>query len=324
MTESNPSVSAEWSMTRDRRHTVWRFIRSLGMQKSRLTLILICIAAYSILNIMAPFYSAHVVDTLWDHIKIAQATGTSLTITWETGGAQIVRLLAIYAAASLFYIIQTFLMAGFAEKLNYQFRQEIAEKLQRLPLSFYDTHAIGEIMSHATNDLNKVSEALQTGLIRLFIAIGTIIGSLFFMFWFSPVLTLIFLGFTAISLSVTRSVSRRTLQYAAQRQHLVGTLNGLIEESYTGRSVIKAFHYEKSSSRKVHAATEALAQASEKTDFMINAVNPGIRLINRLSLVSIATIGGSMLLSGTLTPGVFQAFFQYVNEAGNPLRNSPI
>lgn len=121
------------------------------------------------------------------------------------------RLLAIYAAASLFYISQTFLMAGFAEKLNYQFRQEIAEKLQRLPLSFYDTHAIGEIMSHATNDLNKVSEALQTGLIRLFIAIGTIIGSLFFMFWFSPVLTLIFLGFTAISRSVTRSVSRRTL-----------------------------------------------------------------------------------------------------------------
>lgn len=123
---------------------------------------------------------------------------------------------------------------------------------------------------------------------------------------------------------MTRSVSRRTLQYAAQRQHLVGALSGLIEESYTGRSVIKAFHYEKSSARKVHAATEALTQASEKTDFMINAVNPGIRLINRLSLVSIATIGGSMLLSGTLTPGVFQAFFSTSMKPANPLRNSPI
>ncbi|WP_298589663.1 ABC transporter ATP-binding protein [uncultured Megasphaera sp.] len=319
MTESTPSASTEWERTRDHRHTARRFIHSLETQKVRLTLVLICIAAFSILNVTAPFYSARVVDTLWDHIKTAQAAGTSFTITWETGGSLIVKLLAIYAASSFFYISQTFLMAGFAEKLNYQFRQEIAEKLQRLPLSFYDTHAIGEVMSYTTNDLNKVSEALQTGLIRLFIAIGTIIGSLFFMFWFSPILTFIFLAFTTISLLVTRSVSQRTLQYAAQRQHLVGALNGIIEESYTGRSVIKAFHYEKPSAQKVHDAAESLAQASAKTDFMINAVNPGIRLINRISLVSIATIGGSMLLSGTLTPGIFQAFFQYVNEAGEPI-----
>lgn len=319
MDEQELYQDEEMEMAKDAKKATLRFLKSLGRQRIRLLVVLLSVTVYSALNIIGPLYSAAAVDAIWTRIKELRAVGETFRITWEWGGEQVVILLALYGGASLVYILQNFLMASFAEKLNYQLRGDIAEKLHRLPLSFYDRHQVGEVMSRATNDLDKMSEALQTGLIRLFVAVGTVIGSIVMMFRFSVVLTLVFLAFTAVSLVVTNLVSRRTLQYAADRQRAVGALNGLVEESYSGRMVIKSFNYEAQSSRKVHAAAEELARASEKTDFMMNAVNPGVRLINRCGLVGIAILGGGMLLRGTMSPGVFQAFFQYVNQAGEPI-----
>lgn len=319
MEEQNIYEENEFETVKNAGKTTKRFLRSLGKQKIRLIIVLLSVAVYSILSILAPLYSAGVVDLIWNRIKELRMSGETFRITWEYGGSQILVLLMIYIAAGAFYTLQNFLMASFAEKLNYQLRNEIAEKLHRLPLSFYDRHQVGTIMSHVTNDLDKMSEALQTGLIRLFVAIGTVIGSIVMMLRFSIVLTLVFLGFAAVSLLVTNIVSKRTLQYATARQQAVGELNGLVEESYSGRMVIKSFNYEGASSKKMHTAAEELARASEKTDFMMNAVNPGIRLINRCGIVTIAILGGGMLLNGTMTPGVFQAFFQYVNQAGEPI-----
>lgn len=317
--EEQKAWEEEFETVKNPRATTVRFIKSLGKQKLRLFIVLASVGIYSLLNIFAPLYSAGVVDLIWNRIKELRAAGEAFRITWEYGGEQILILLSLYLAAGVFYVIQLFLMASFAERLNYQLRSEIAEKLHRLPLSFYDRNRVGEVMSHVTNDLDKLSEALQTGLIRLFVAVGTIIGSVIMMFRFSALLTLVFLGFSAVSLLVTSFVSKRTLEYATERQQAMGKLNGIVEESYSGRMVIKAFHYEERSSQKVHAAAEDLAQAWRKTDFMINAVNPAVRLINRCGMVGIAILGGGMLLGGTMTPGVFQAFFQYVNQAGEPI-----
>lgn len=319
MDEQSILEENEFETAKNAKETAKRFLRSAGRQRVRLIIVLISVAAYSVLNILAPLYSARVVDNIWNRIKEVRILGETFRITWEYGGEQIFILLIIYLAAGLFYILQNLLMASFAEKLNCQLRGEIAKKLHRLPLSFYDGHQPGEIMSRVTNDLDKMSEALQTGLIRLFVAVGTVIGSVVMMFSFSIALTLVFLGFSAVSLLVTNIVSKYTLKCAVERQRAVGKMNGLIEESYTGRMVIKAFNYEKNSAGKVHLAVEELARASEKTDFMMNAVNPGIRLMNRFGLVAIAILGGNMLLKGRMTPGVFQAFFQYVNQAGEPI-----
>lgn len=319
MAEEQIFEDNEFETAKDAMKTTKRFLRSVGKQKIRLITVMLSVVVYSVLNIIAPLYSAGVVDLMWNRIKELRAAGEAFSVTWEYGGEQIFILLLIYGSAGAFYILQNFLMASFAERLNYQLRGEIAEKLHRLPLSFYDKNQVGEVMSHVTNDLDKMSEALQTGLIRLFVAVGTVIGSIVMMLRFSVTLTLVFLVFTAVSLLVTNIVSKRTLQYASERQRAVGRMNGLVEESYSGRMVIKAFNYEDASSEKVHTAVEELARAAEKTDFMMTAVNPGVRLINRCGIVSIAILGGKMLLTGTMTPGVFQAFFQYVNQAGEPI-----
>lgn len=304
---------------KDAGKTLRRFVRSMGRQRVRLVIVLLSVAAYTVFNILAPMYSASVVDLIWNRIKELREVGQTFSITWEEGGKQIFFLLLIYLAAGGFYTLQNFLMASFAERLSLQLRGEVSEKLHRLPLSFYDRHQAGAVMSHITNDLDKMSEALQTGMIRLFVAVGVVTGSVIMMLRFSVVLTAVFLGFACISLLVTQIVSKRTLRYAARRQQAVGKMNGLIEESYSGRMVIKAFNYEEQSSERVHQAAEELARASEKTDFLINAVNPGIRIVNRCGMVAIAILGGGMLLGGRMSPGVFQAFFQYVNQAGEPI-----
>ena len=299
--------------------TILRFIRSMGKQKWRLTVVFICIAFYTYFTVMAPLYSADVVDLIWNQMKEAMHTGQHFQITWEFGGRQLFSLLLMFLACDIFYSLQSFLMANFAEKLNLQLRGEISEKLNRLPLSYFDRQQPGAIMSRATNDLEKMSEALQTGLLRLFMAVGTILGSLSIMAYFDGFLTAVFLFFTAISLLAAKAASQKTLRYAARRQDCTGKLNSLIEEAYSGRMLIKAFNREEESLAQIRQAAVELADASEKTDWIINAINPGIRVINRFGQVAVAVLGGVMLLKGHLTPGRFQAFFQYANQAGEPI-----
>lgn len=299
--------------------TILRFIRSMGKQKWRLTVVFICIAFYTYFTVMAPLYSADVVDLIWNQMKEAMQTGQHFQITWEFGGRQLFSLLLMFLACGIFYSLQSFLMANFAEKLNLQLRGEISEKLNRLPLSYFDRQQPGAIMSRATNDLEKMSEALQTGLLRLFMAVGTILGSLSIMAYFDGFLTAVFLFFTAISLLAAKAASQKTLRYAARRQDCTGKLNSLIEEAYSGRMLIKAFNREEESLAQIRQAAVELADASEKTDWIINAINPGIRIINRFGQVAVAVLGGVMLLKGHLTPGRFQAFFQYANQAGEPI-----
>lgn len=299
--------------------TILRFIRSMGKQKWRLTVVFICIAFYTYFTVMAPLYSADVVDLIWNQMKEAMQTGQHFQITWEFGGRQLFSLLLMFLACGIFYSLQSFLMANFAEKLNLQLRGEISEKLNCLPLSYFDRQQPGAIMSRATNDLEKMSEALQTGLLRLFMAVGTILGSLSIMAYFDGFLTAVFLFFTAISLLAAKAASQKTLRYAARRQDCTGKLNSLIEEAYSGRMLIKAFNREEESLAQIRQAAVELADASEKTDWIINAINPGIRVINRFGQVAVAVLGGVMLLKGHLTPGRFQAFFQYANQAGEPI-----
>lgn len=299
--------------------TLKRLWSSVSDQHRRLLIVLVSVIFYTLLSIVAPLYSADIVDLLWEKIKASLAEGATFSITWNDGGREIFGLLIIYLATGLFYLLQSFLMASFAEKLSLRLRSEIGEKLSRMPLAFFDRNKPGAVLSRITNDLDKMAEAFQTGVLKLFTSVGMIAGSLVMMFRFSVLLTVVFLTFMGISLLVTKIVSAKTLRSALERQQRVSDVTALVEEGYSGRVIIKAFNQEGESSRKMHRATEELAEATRKADFMINAINPAIRFINRLGQILIAVLGGRMLLTGTMSVGVFQAFFQYVNQSAEPL-----
>ena len=206
-----------------------------------------------------------------------------------------------------------------AETLTCSLRTEISCKLNRLPLRFFDRNKAGEILSCVTSDLDKVAEVLQTGLLKLIVAIGTIIGSLIVMFLYSVPLTVIFLLFMLAAILVTNMVAKKSLESAAARQETIGVLTGIAEEYYKGRNVIKAYNHEKQSIEQVRAAAEDNRIASQKADFLTNCVNPLIRLLTRIAHVVIAVIAGKAIIEGRMTVGVVQAFFQYVNQTAEPM-----
>ena len=309
----------EFSVPSNAMATICRLWKSMERQRIRLVIVAVSVIFYTVLSVAAPVYSAGIVDLLWREIRLALENGTRFRVTWGQGGREIMILLGVYTATGILYTFQSFLMASFAERLSLELRTQISRKLDRLPLSFFDNHKTGEVLSRATNDLDKMSEVLQTGLLKLLTAVGMVIGSLIMMFRFHIGLTAVFLAFTLLSMFSTKLFAAKTLRYAALRQQAVSRVTGQVEEAYSGRTVIRAFNREAKSAGEMRDAVKELADISRKADFMMNMVNPFIRLVNRLGQAVIAVFAGKLLLDGVLTVGTFQAFFQYVYQASEPL-----
>ncbi len=299
--------------------TAKRLFGQLKNQKARLIIVIFSVIITTALNILTPYYSADVMDSLVAAVKTAIAEGSRFTIPWEPLGRQLVVITVMYAVMTAFYFFQSFLMASVAEKLILTLREQISDKIHRLPLKFFDGNKPGEILSRVTSDLDKISETLQTGLLRFITSIGTIIGSFAFMFYFSPLLTFIFIGFALISFVITKLVAGKNLDLSSERQEKVAVLTGLAEEYYTGRNVIKAYNNEENSIATLNRAVEEVAVANEKTDFLTNSVNPGIRFLSRLSQVVILLIGCNRMVNGLMTFGAIQAYFQYMGMCSEPL-----
>lgn len=303
----------------DAAKTARRLWKAAAGNRWRLITAAVSALAYVFFTLAAPAYSAKLVDILWKNIQTAWDLGTTYQVTFETGGREILIFLSIWTLAWAFYTAQSLVMASFAERLNLVLRKQIAEKIGRLPLSYFDAHRPGDTISRATNDLDKVSEVLQRGLLQIIISTTTLIGATVMLTLYSPFVAGIFCIFAAMSFFLTKIVSNRTLHAAAKRQAATGELTGRIEEAYSGRFVIKAFGHERSSYEDIALAAETLARASERADFITNAISPAIRFLTRLAQVVIGLFAGGMLISGQLSVGVFQAIFQYLTQATEPL-----
>ena len=298
--------------------TARRLFSQLKDQRFRLMAVAVSILIYTVLNIFTPYYSAIVIDALKAAIDESVAAG-KFVFAWEPLGREMTILGVMYLVMACFYLFQSYLMASVAENLILKLRRQISNKLNKLPLRFFDANKPGEILSRVTSDLDKVSETLQTGLLKLVVAIGTIVGSLAFMFYYSWILALIFLAFMAVGVVITKIVSKKNLKAASERQEAIARLTGIAEEYYTGRDIIKAFNHEEESVGKVYKAVEDVRITMRDADFLTNAVNPAVRFLSRLSQAVVLLIAGYWMLSDIMTIGVVQAYFQYLNMSAEPI-----
>ena len=283
--------------------TAKRLWEVAGDQRWRLVVASISAIFYVVGTLWAVAYSAGLVDLIWKNIQAAFAAGEVYVVRIGDGGEEILAYLGIWTFAWAFYALQSLVMQSFAERLNLKLRERIADKT----------------ISRATNDLDKISEVLQRGLLQLIIAATMLAGSVIMMLTYNIFLTLVFVAFAAATFLVTKIVAGRTIYVAAKRQALLGTLTGSVEEAYAGRAVVAAYGLEAKTEATIEAEAEALARESAHADFLTNAISPAIRFIVRLAQVTIGIMAGGMLLQGSMTIGVFQAFFQYVTEASEPL-----
>ena len=303
--------------------TAARIWNAAAGQRWRFVLMSVFAVAYVTLQLGAVSYSAGLIDLLWGNIQECFARGESYVVAFENGGTEILTFFGLWTLSWAFYTINSFIMASFAERLNLRLREQIAAKLERLPLAYFDRHP-GETISRATNDLDKVSEVLQRGLMQVVNSGLTFLLAVILMFSVSVKLALVFTAFASVALLVTRFFAMHTLTATASRQASLGKLTGCVEQAYSGRAVIKAFGRDEASVAEIDKAAQELATASAFSDFLTQSVGPTIRFVMRLSQVMIAFLAGQMLLAGGLTVGVFQAFFQYLNHASEPLTQASL
>lgn len=299
--------------------TSMRLIKQLLEQKWKLLLVFISILFASAFTILAPKAVGAAINQIFNGIQHALKNGGRFIIDWDSLGMVITILLSLYLMSSLFNYIQQYIMASVSQTLTLSLRKKISEKLNRLPIKYFDTHSRGDILSRATSDLERVSDSLQEGLTQFFSSFIGILGAFTMMLFISVQLTVIVLLTIAVSILISLFLSRYTQSAYSRNQKALGNLNGSIEESFTGNNIIKSFNLEKAVIDKTEELSEELYEAGKRAQFITYVINPIIRLFNQLGYVIIAIRGAISVISGSITLGDIQAFFQYVNQVTEPV-----
>jgi ATP-binding cassette, subfamily B, multidrug efflux pump len=227
--------------------------------------------------------------------------------------------LVLYVVASLFLWLQGYLLNGAVQRSIYTLRSQVEEKINRLPLSYFDKQTRGELLSRVTNDIDNISQALQQTLSQFLTAVLTVIGVTVMMFVVSPVLALIALVTIPISILVTALIGKRSQKLFIQQWKSTGELNGHIEEAFTGQSLVKVFGRQHEVEAVFAERNQVLFRSSFGAQFVSGLIMPTMFFIGNLNYVAIAVVGGLRVASGTMTLGDVQAFIQYSRMFTQPV-----
>jgi len=227
--------------------------------------------------------------------------------------------LTVYLVSALLGWAQQYLMAGVAQRIVYDMRRQVDEKLARLPLKYYDSHPRGDILSRVTNDIDNIAQTLQQSLTQIVTAVLTLIGVLAMMFYISPLLALVSVLALPLSIGVTIMIAKRSqVQFAAQWS-ITGKLNGHVEEMHTGHEIVKVFGHQHKAIEQFDEHNERLYEASFKAQFISGIIQPSMMIINNLNYVAICVLGGLGVAQGRMSLGDVQAFIQYARQFQQPI-----
>ncbi len=258
------------------------------------------------------------------HGKVADViSGVDFTpghgIDFGAVGTVLLWVALIYLCSSLFSFIQARIATNAIQRVVFRLRQQVEEKLGRLPLSYFDKQQRGEVLSRATNDIDNIAQTLQQTLSQIVTSLLTIVGVLAVMFWISWLLALVALVTVPVSVVVATAVGKRAQPQFVAQWKSTGKLNAHIEEMYTGHSLVKVFGRQRESAETFRKENEELYAAGFKAQFISGAIQPAMMFIGNLNYVLVAVVGGLRVASGSLSIGDVQAFIQYSRQFSQPL-----
>ncbi|MBS5083046.1 MAG: ABC transporter ATP-binding protein [Clostridiales bacterium] len=320
LTKKKPIVGVEVSdIPQNTKVTVKRLLKRLSDQKGKLFLVLLTALLSSAAYALMPLMVGTGIDNLLTALKQYEKGTDLLALLSDALLIPVLLIVAAALATWLLSYIQQYIIASVGEKFTLSLRQDISAKITKLPLRYFDSHKTGDIMSRITNDLEKVSEVLQVGLMQFISSVFTILLTAAAMLLLSPGLSLLVLVSVTISTVATKFVSDLSQRYFAQNQAVVGELNGKVEELYTGNRIIKVFNQQPQAIDAVLDLSEQQFEANRKAQFANFAIYPAIRIINQLGFVATALMGGYLVLQGQISLGIIQAFLQYENQIAEPV-----
>ncbi|MGI6451409.1 MAG: ABC transporter ATP-binding protein [Desulfitobacteriia bacterium] len=304
---------------KDFKGTLRRLLQYLAPYKARIAFVLVIAVLSTVFSIFSPLIMGKATTKIFEGFLLKLQGVPGAGVDFHYLGRIAGFLIGLYFFSSLFSYWQQYLMVGIAQKTVFKMRQDLNEKLNKLPLSYFDSRPHGEILSRVTNDVDTVSTTLQQSLTQLITSLVTLLGIVLMMLVISPLLTLITAVTLPLSFLITVQVAKHSQKHFADQQKALGELNGHVEEMYTGHEVIKAFGREKESLRKFGEINDRLYASGWKAQFVSGIIMPLLSFVNNLTYVLICVIGGIMVAKRSIEIGDIQAFLQYSRQFSHPI-----
>ena len=310
-----PGVAVE--KPKDFKKSMGKLLRYMAKYKLGLIFVIIFAIGSTVFTIVGPKVMAKATDALFEGLQ--DKIGGTGGIDFEKIGTILVISLGLYVISAAMQLIQGLIMANVSQTISYRLRKELAAKMNRLPMNYFDKKTNGEVLSRVTNDIDTLGMSLNQSVTQLITSITTIVGVLIMMLTISPMLTLVALAILPVSGIIVGVVVKHSQKYFKQQQEYLGHVNGQVEEIYAGHMVVKAFNREKASVEEFDKANDVLYKSSWKSQFFSGMMMPVMTFVGNLGYVAVAVLGALRAMSGMMTVGDIQAFIQYVKNFTQPI-----
>ena len=303
---------------KDFKGTIGKLFRYIGKYKAAVVVVAIFAIGSTIFNVVCPKVLGKATTALSEGImnKITGNGGIDFTYI----GKILLFCLGLYVLSVTFSFVQGFIMTGITQKVCYRMRREVSEKINRMPMSYFESRTYGEVLSRITNDIDTMGNGLNQSITQLITSVSTVIGVIVMMLSISPLMTLISVLILPISIMLMMFVIKKSQRFFKQQQEYVGHINGQVEEVYGGHNVIKAFNKENDVRREFHETNETLYKSAWKSQFFSGLMQPIMMFVGNLGYVAVAISGAALAIRGTIQIGDIQAFIQYVKNLTQPVQ----
>jgi ATP-binding cassette subfamily B protein len=313
-----PMAMLKGEKARDFKGTMRKLIQYLGAYRVAILITMIVAVASTVFAIIGPKILGKATTKLFEGV-LAQINGSGTGIDFTYIGNILLLTLGLYLASALLSYIQGWVMASVAMKITYRFRADIAAKINRMPLRYFDKTSQGEVLSRITNDVDTVSQTLNQSLSQIITSVITVLGVLVMMLTISWQMTLVALLIVPLSMVIISLIVKQSQKYFKQQQDYLGHINGHVEEMYGSHVVMKAFNGEEKSIKKFDNLNNTLFSSAWKSQFLTSLMFPIMNFVGNLGYVAISILGGWLAVRGMITVGDIQAFIQYVRSFTQPI-----
>ena len=302
---------------KDFKGTFKKLILYMGRYRIALIVVMLFAVGGTTFNIVGPKVLSRATTELFNGL-MAKVNGTG-GINFEKIGRILLLVLGLYGLSAILSFFQGFIMTGISQKLSYRFRREISEKINRMPLAYFESRTVGEVLSRITNDVDTLGMSLSQSITTLITSVTTIVGVLIMMLSISPLMTVIALLILPVSMLLIGTVVRFSQKHFVTQQTYLGKINGQIEETFSGHNIVRAFNREETTLKEFKRTNDVLYNSAWKSQFISGMMQPIMMFVGNLGYVAVAISGSVLAIRGVIDVGEIQAFIQYVKNFTQPI-----
>jgi ATP-binding cassette subfamily B protein len=312
------NFNSQGEKAKDARKTLQTLLRYLEPYRVKIIIVMVFAALSSVFSIVGPKLLGKVTTKLAEGL-IAYYLRTGLYMDFDYMGRMIVLLIIMYAISMGFAYVQSIIMSGVSMQVTYNLRREIDQKINRLPLKFFDTTTHGEVLSRITNDVDMISQSLNQSLSQLITSVATVIGVLVMMLSINLLMTLTAIFVVSLSFGLVGTIIKASQKFFREQQASLGKMNGHVEEMYGGHAIVQAYNRQDDSIERFNEINELLSDSAWKSQFFTSIMQPMMQFVGNLGYVVVCILGGYLAVKKVIEIGDIQSFIQYVRNFTQPI-----